>query len=64
MRQLGANGSLCKGKLLMPTELVGQNGLKVNQSTKISVTGCPKAKKAAKKKAHRKVTKGKGKKKR
>ncbi len=41
---LTANGSLCKGTLLMPTELVGQNGLVINQSTKIAVTGCPKAK--------------------
>ncbi len=51
---LSANGNLCKGTLLMPTELVGQNGLKVNQSTKISVTGCPKSahKRASKKKAH------------
>ena len=43
---LTANGNLCKaqaaGKLLMPTEMVGQNGLKISQSTKISVTGCPK----------------------
>jgi hypothetical protein len=34
----------------MPTEMVGQNGLKITQSTKITVTGCPKTKhkKAAK----------------
>ncbi len=57
---LSANGNLCKaqaaGKLLMPTELVAQNGLAVKQSTKISVTGCLKAKhkkKAAKKKVKR-----------
>jgi hypothetical protein len=37
--------------LLMPTTLVGQNGAQVAQTTKIAVTGCPKAKKAAKKKA-------------
>ncbi len=55
---LTANGNLCQagaaGKLLMPTEMVGQNGLAISQSTKISVTGCPKAvhkKKAKKKKA-------------
>jgi hypothetical protein len=30
----------------MPTEFVAQNGLKINESTKIRVTGCPKAKKA------------------
>ncbi len=50
---LTANGNLCKGTLLMPTELVGQNGLKINEETKISVTGCPKTahKKAKRKKA-------------
>jgi hypothetical protein len=49
---LAANGSLCKsaGKLVMPTEFVAQNGLVVKQSTKMSLTGCPKPK-AAKKKA-------------
>jgi len=47
---LTANGNLCKGKLIMPTEMVGQNGLVLDQSTKISVTGCPKAKKASHKK--------------
>ena len=26
----------------MPTEFVGQNGFKINESTKISVTGCAK----------------------
>jgi hypothetical protein len=36
--------------LLMPTTIVGQNGASVTQSTKIAVTGCPRAKKAAKKK--------------
>jgi AcrR family transcriptional regulator len=49
---LTANGNLCQaqaaGKLLMPTEMVGQNGLVINQNTKIAVTGCPKHKKAAK----------------
>jgi uncharacterized repeat protein (TIGR01451 family) len=51
---LTANGNLCKGSLVMPTEMVGQNGMVLDQSTKISVTGCPKAKKTkAKKKAHR-----------
>jgi uncharacterized repeat protein (TIGR01451 family) len=42
---LTANGNLCKGSLVMPTEMVGQNGMVLDQSTKISVTGCPKAKK-------------------
>ncbi|HEY2142274.1 MAG TPA: hypothetical protein VGG98_09480 [Solirubrobacteraceae bacterium] len=39
---LAANGNLCKSKLAMPTELLAQNGVKINQSTKIAVTGCPK----------------------
>jgi hypothetical protein len=34
----------------MPTEMVGQNGMVLDQSTKISVTGCPKTKKATHKK--------------
>jgi hypothetical protein len=41
-----ANGNLCKGTLIMPTEFVGQNGVKITQNTKIAVTGCPKVKKA------------------
>jgi hypothetical protein len=45
------NGNLCKGTLLMPTALTGQNGAVIKQSTKITVTDCPKAKK---KKAKRK----------
>jgi hypothetical protein len=39
---LAANGNLCTSKLVMPTEFVGQNGTKINESTKISVTGCAK----------------------
>ncbi len=54
---LTANGNLCKGTLLMPTELVGQNGLVIQQNTKIAVTGCPKTKKAT----HKKATKRKAK---
>ncbi len=58
---LSANGNLCQaaaaGKLLMPTEMVGQNGLVVNQSTKISVTGCPKVKKVSHKRKHAKKAK-------
>jgi hypothetical protein len=37
--------------LEMPTEIVGQNGAVLKQSTKIAVTGCPKAKTAKSKKA-------------
>jgi hypothetical protein len=58
---LAANGNLCKSKLAMPTEFLAQNGTKINQSTKVAVTGCPKAKKAkAKKKQvkHKAKTKG------
>ena len=55
---LSANGNLCKaqaaGKLLMPTELVAQNGLAVKQSTKISVKGCPPARPEHKQKAVKK----------
>ncbi len=56
---LTGNGNLCKGTLLMPTEFVGQDGAKINQNTKISVTGCPKEKTAHKnkKKAKRKSKK-------
>jgi hypothetical protein len=43
---LAANGNLCKSKLAMPTAFTGQNGAVIKQSTKISVTGCPKVKKA------------------
>ncbi len=38
---LAANGSLCKGSLVMPTSLVAQNGAVIHQSTKIAVSGCP-----------------------
>ncbi len=58
---LTGNGSLCKGALLMPTEMVGQNGVVIKQNTKITVTGCPKSKKAAhKRKKARHKTKAKG----
>jgi hypothetical protein len=53
---LTANGNLCKGSLVMPTEMVGQNGMVLDQSTKIAVTGCPKAKKDT----HKKKKKRKG----
>jgi hypothetical protein len=56
---LTANGAnLCKaGKLIMPTELVAQDDAVIHQSTRLSVTGCPKkARYVAKRKAgkHRK----------
>jgi hypothetical protein len=40
--------SLCKAKLVMPTEITGQNGAVLKQETKIGLTGC-----VAGKKAHR-----------
>jgi hypothetical protein len=46
---LAANGNLCKTKLAMPTEFLAQNGAKINQPTKISVTNCPKSKKSKQK---------------
>jgi hypothetical protein len=46
---LAANGNLCKTKLTMPTAFDAQNGASVHQTTKITVTGCPKVKKKAKK---------------
>jgi hypothetical protein len=41
---LAAIGNLCTEKLTMPTEFVGQNGAKINETTKIAVAGCAKAK--------------------
>ena len=55
-----ANGNLCKGTLIMPTEFLGQNGVKITQNTKIAVTGCPKAKKAAHKHKRKAKAKAKG----
>ncbi len=46
---LAANGTLCTSNLQMPTAMIAQNGLEIHDSTKISVTGCPKAKKANRK---------------
>jgi hypothetical protein len=52
---LTANGSVCALSLVMPTTITAQNGAVLKQSTKIKVTGCPKAK--AKKKPKKKATK-------
>ncbi len=41
---LAATANLCTTKLAIPTQLVGQNGATLTQSTKVAVTGCPKAK--------------------
>jgi len=45
------NYDLCGHKLVMPTEIVGQNGAVIRQSTAIAVTGCKPAKKTKPKKA-------------
>ncbi len=37
-------GGLCGRKLTMPTTIVGQNGARIQQTTKIAVTGCVKRK--------------------
>jgi hypothetical protein len=39
---LAANANLCKTKLKMPTLFIAQNGAQKRQTTRISVTGCPK----------------------
>jgi hypothetical protein len=62
---LAANGNLCKSKLAMPTAITAQNGAEIHESTPVAVTGCPKAKKAVKKKAKkasraRKASHGRG----
>ncbi len=38
---LAANGGFCRSSLVMPTTLVGQNGVTIAQQTKISVSNCP-----------------------
>jgi hypothetical protein len=50
---LAANGNLCKSTLKMPTDFVAQNGAVLDQATKISVTGCPKAKSKQKARHHK-----------
>ena len=58
---LTAIANLCTAKsLTMPTEFIAQNGAELKQTTKIAVTGCPKAKKAKKtthKRKHKSKTK-------
>ncbi len=43
-----AKGSLCAQKLTMPATFTGQNGAMLTQTTKITITGCPKTKKTKK----------------
>jgi hypothetical protein len=56
---LAANGNLCTSSLAMPTAFVAQNGAQLKQTTKLAVTGCPKAKAATKKKKTKRISKGK-----
>jgi hypothetical protein len=60
---LTADGSLCKQKLVMPTEFLAQNGARLETGTKIEVQGCGKAKKKAhhkrKRTRHKKRNSGK-----
>jgi DNA-binding beta-propeller fold protein YncE len=59
---LGTNKNLCKikSKLKMPTEFVAQNGALIKTSTKIAVTGCPKAHRARRHAKHGHKGKKKG----
>ena len=50
---LARHGDLCTEKLTMPTEFIAQNGAELKQTTKIAVTGCPKAKKTTHRKKHK-----------
>jgi hypothetical protein len=43
---LAANGDLCASTLRMPTTFTAQNGAQISQSTRMAVTGCPKARHA------------------
>ncbi|HLH13246.1 MAG TPA: hypothetical protein VKV16_00535, partial [Solirubrobacteraceae bacterium] len=51
-----AHGSMCGRRLTMPTEITGQNGAVLKQTTKITISGCAKPKRKASK---RKVSKRK-----
>jgi hypothetical protein len=51
------NYDLCGHKLVMPTEIVGQNGAVIKQNTAIAVTGCKPAKKPKTKKNAKKAKK-------
>jgi hypothetical protein len=48
---LAANGNLCTNKLNMPTAFTAQNGATINQTTRITVTGCAEHKNTNTKKA-------------
>jgi hypothetical protein len=52
------HGNLCGQNLKMPTEFLAQNGAKINEDTKISVTGCAKKKASKHKKKGNAKSKG------
>ncbi len=52
-------GSFCGQSLAMPTAFVAQNGAEIHESTKITVTSCPKAKKLKKAKKTKRNAKAK-----
>jgi hypothetical protein len=56
-----ANYSFCSQKLTMPTLITAQNGAVVKQTTKIAISGCPRAKKTGKGKATKSSSKRHGK---
>ena len=49
-----AKYSFCNQKLVIPTELIAQNGAAIHETTPVSITGCPKAPRHERKKAHKK----------
>jgi hypothetical protein len=49
--------NLCGQSLPMPTQITAQNGAIIKQTTKIAITGCPKAVRHERKKTHRKKKK-------
>jgi hypothetical protein len=58
-----AKEDFCGQNLTMPTTFTAQNGPEINETTKVGVTGCPRAKKArkGKRKARKKVRHERGK---
>ncbi len=53
---LTTDGVLCKSSPVMPTTFIAQDGTVLKQSSRIAVTGCPKAKKAKKASKARKAS--------
>ena len=48
-----ARDNFCGKTLKMPTEFHAQNGMQIRETTKIGVTGCPKAKRGSRKQKHK-----------